>query len=112
MQRMNTNLTAKKVNPEQERKEAEAKEKEAADKQALEERFKTVEDFMHKESVKVYRNVQAVINEKIDRQVQGDENRDKQTTAQIKQVKTVAVIAVVLGAANIILSVLNILGII
>lgn len=112
MQRMNTNLTAKKVNPEQERKEAEAKEKEAADKQALEERFKTVEDFMHKESVKVYRNVQAVINEKIDRQSQGDENRDKQTTAQIKQVKTVAVIAVVLGAANIILSVLNILGII
>lgn len=112
MQRMNNNIMAKNVDPDQERKEAEAKEKEEEEKRALEERFKIVEDFMHKESVKVYRNVQAVVNEKLDRQNDAVENRNKQVIAKIGQVKVIAIIAMLLSAANIVLTVLRILGII
>ncbi|MDE6714131.1 MAG: hypothetical protein K2K20_10380 [Lachnospiraceae bacterium] len=112
MQRMNNNLMAKKEDPEKEQKEAEAKEKEAENQRILEEHFKTLEDFMHKESVKVYRNVQAVVNEKIDRQALGNEDRNNQMIVRVKGVKTAAVVAIVLSAINIAITVLNILGII
>ncbi len=112
MQRMNNNLMAKKEDPEKEQKEAEAREKEAENQRILEEHFKTLEDFMHKESVKVYRNVQAVVNEKIDRQALGNEDRNNQMIVRVKGVKTAAVIAIVLSSINIVLTLLNILGII
>lgn len=112
MQRMNNNLMAKKEDPDKERKEAEAKEKEAENQRILEEHFKALEDFMHKESVKVYRNVQAVVNEKIDRQSLANEDRNNQMIVRVKGVKTAAVVTIVLTSINIILTVLNILGII
>lgn len=112
MQRMNNNLMAKKEDPDKEKKEAEAKEKEAENQKILEEHFKALEDFMHKESVKVYRNVQAVVNEKIDRQSLGNEDRNNQMIVRVKGVKTAAVVAIVLSAINIIVTVLNIFGII
>lgn len=112
MQRMNNNLMAKKEDPDKEQKEAEAKEKEAENQRILEEHFKALEDFMHKESVKVYRNVQAVVNEKIDRQSLGNEDRNNQMIVRVKGVKTAAVIAIVLSSINIVVTVLNILGII
>ncbi len=112
MQRMNNNLMAKKEDPDKEQKEAEAKEKEAENQRILEEHFKALEDFMHKESVKVYRNVQAVVNEKIDRQSLGNEDRNNQMIVRVKGVKTAAVIAIILSSINIVVTVLNILGII
>ncbi len=112
MQRMNNNLMAKKEDPEKEQKEAEAKEREAENRRILEEHFKALEDFMHKESVKVYRNVQAVVNEKIDRQSLGNEDRNNQMIVRVKGVKTVVVVSIVLSIINIIVTVLNILGII
>lgn len=112
MQRMNNNLMAKKEDPDKEQKEAEAKEKEAENQRMLEEHFKALEDFMHKESVKVYRNVQAVVNEKIDRQSLGNEDRNNQMIVRVKGVKTAAVVAIVLSSINIVITVLNILGII
>ena len=112
MQRMNNNLMAKKEDPEKEQKEAEAKEREAENKRILEEHFKALEDFMHKESVKVYRNVQAVVNEKVDRQSLGNEDRNNQMIVRVKGVKTAVVISIVLSIINIIVTVLNILGII
>ena len=66
---------------------------------------------MHKESVKVYRNVQAVVNEKIDRQSLGNEDRNNQMIVRVKGVKTTAIVAIVLSIINIIVSVLNMLGI-
>lgn len=112
MQRMNNNLMAKKEDPEKEQKEAEAKEREAENRKILEEHFKALEDFMHKESVKVYRNVQAVVNEKIDRQSLGNEDRNNQMIVRVKGIKTAVIIAIVLSSINIIVTVLNILGII
>ena len=57
--------SAQKAAEEEAEKEAEDTHEENDDK--LEERFKANEEFMHKEGVKVYRNVQAVINEKSDK---------------------------------------------
>lgn len=111
MQRMNTNIVNRQNDPEAEKKEEEARVKAEEDKKALEERFKMTEDFMHKESVKVYRNVQAVINEKGDRNAGNLEARIKSNTSQIGQVKVIAIIAMLLSAAGVALQVLQILGI-
>lgn len=56
---------------ETEKKEAENVEQEiAAIKALLEERFSQSEDFMHKENVKVYRNVQAAFTEELAKQTE------------------------------------------
>lgn len=111
MQRMNANILAKPVDPDAERKEEEAKKRDEEQRQAFEERIKLAEDFMHKESVKVYRNVQAVINEKTDRQTDGLDGRVKESTSKIGQVKTIAIIAAGLSGVSVVLQVLSILGI-
>ena len=111
MQRMNANILAKPVDPDAERKAEEARLKDEADKAALEERFKLAEDFMHKESVKVYRNVQAVINEKTDRQTDGLDGKVKDNAAKIAQVKVIAIVAAALSGLGLVYQVLNILGI-
>ena len=112
VQSMNTNLMASVNDPDKDKKEEEAVAKEEARKQEIEERFKQTEDFMHKESVKVYRNVQAVVNEKMDRHADNVELGNKQLVAQVAQVKTVAVIAALLSGIDIIINVLKIFGII
>lgn len=54
-----------------EKKGAESVEQElAAIKALLEERFSQSEDFMHKENVKVYRNVQAALTEELTKQTE------------------------------------------
>ncbi len=54
-----------------EKKDAENVEQElAAIKALLEERFSQSEDFMHKENVKVYRNVQAALTEELTKQTE------------------------------------------
>ena len=111
MQRMNANILAKPVDPDAERKEEEAKKRDEEQRLAFEERIKLAEDFMHKESVKVYRNVQAVINEKTDRQTDGLDGRVKESTSKIGQVKTIAIIAAGLSGVSLVLQVLSILGI-
>lgn len=112
MQRMNSNITAKQVDPDAEKKEEEAKAREEERRQAFEERLKVTEDFMHKESVKVYRNVQAVINEKTDRQSGDLEGKVKNNANEIKKVKMFAIIAAALSGLSLVAQVLQILGII
>lgn len=111
IQRMNSNITAKQNDPEIERKEEEARQREEENKKAIEERFKMTEDFMHKESVKVYRNVQAVINEKQDQQTAGLEAKVKTNTAGIGQVKVIAIVAAALSGLSLVAQVLSIFGI-
>lgn len=111
IQRMNTNILAKQNDPDKEQKEEEARQREEENKRALEERFKTAEDFMHKESVKVYRNVQAVINEKSDQQTAGLESKVKANSAQISQVKVVAIIAAALSGLTLVAQVLSVFNI-
>ena len=69
---------------------------------------------MHRESVKVYRNVQAVINEKIDIQTEALEMKVKKNAALMNQVKILAIFAVILGGvdmAGIIAIILKLFGV-
>ena len=93
MQRMNSNIVAKNDDSDKEQREQE-------NKKAFEERIKTNEDFMHRESVKVYRNVQAVINEKIDIQTEALEMKVKKNAALMNQVKLLAIFGVILGGVD------------
>jgi len=115
MQRMNSNIVAKNDDSDKEQREQEALEREQENKKAFEERIKTNEDFMHRESVKVYRNVQAVINEKIDIQTEALEMKVKKNAALMNQVKILAIFAVILGGvdmAGIIAILLKLFGVI
>lgn len=111
MQRMNSTIASVKNDPDKERREEEARQKEEENKKALEERFKINEDFIHKESVKVYRNVQAVINEKSDQQTSGLESKVKTNTAKIDQVKIIAIVAAALSGLSLAAQVLQIFGV-
>ena len=112
MQRMNTNIVSATNDPDKARREEEAKIRDEELKRSLDERFKAQEDFVHKESVKVYRNVQAVINEKTDRQTDGIDSIIKKNTAQMNQVKVIAIIAAALSGIDIVLQVLKMFGVI
>lgn len=68
-----------------ERREAERAEKEqgaeddlAALKELLEEKFRHSDDFVHKENVKVYRNVQAVVVDELKKYAQGSRAGDEE----------------------------------
>jgi len=111
MQRMNANIVAKNEDTDKEQKEQEELEKEQEMKKAFEERLKANEDFMHKESVKVYRNVQAVINEKTDQQTDSIDSRVKKNAQQISQLKVIAILATVISAADLAVLLLRIFGI-
>lgn len=111
IQRMNTNLMSITNDPDKERKEEEAREKSEEQKRFIEERLKSNEDFIHKESVKVYRNVQAVLNERTDRQSESLETQIKRTGAQVSQLKLFVLVAAVLSGADLIVSLLKIFGV-
>lgn len=112
MQRMNSGLLAKFDDPEKENRQQEELDKKEEDRKALEERFKANEDFIHKESVKVYRNVQAVLNEKTERQSEALESQLHQVTVQLSQAKTISVIGMIMSAVTLVALILNILGVI
>lgn len=112
MQRMNTGILAKLEDPDKAIKQQEELDKEEEQRRSIEERFKATEDFMHKESVKVYRNVQAVINEKSDRQSENLAEQIQKISVQVGQVKTISIIAMILAAAGVVIQVLGIFGII
>ena len=85
------------------------------DKKYVEDLFTQLDDSLHKENVKVYRNVQAVINEQTDA-LKAKIDEDNQ--AQIKKIKkqnifpnTMCIIILVAVLADIALQVLRIFGI-
>ena len=69
------------------------------------------EDFVHKENVKVYRNVQAVVVDEFKSQTEGLTKHNRELYAKLKSTKVAVTIAIVLGAANLILTLLVALGI-
>lgn len=91
-------------------KEAEETPEEEDDK--LEERFKANEEFMHKEGVKVYRNVQAVINEKSDKSASDIEAHVKKLSSKIGRAHAAAIFAFLFSLINLVVTVLRILAII
>lgn len=111
LQRMNANIIKK---GEDDAKAAKKEEEDAARKEEefklLDERFKAAEDFMHKESVKVYRNVQAVINEKNDKQKESVENSNLSIEKRIGKVKALVVINMVFTLITLATMILYIFG--
>lgn len=102
--------SAQKAAEEEAEKEAEETSEEEDDK--LEERFKANEEFMHKEGVKVYRNVQAVINEKSDKSASDIEAHVKKLSSKIGRAHAAAIFAFLFSLINLVVTVLRILAII
>lgn len=102
--------SAQKAAEEEAEKEAEETHEEEDDK--LEERFKANEEFMHKEGVKVYRNVQAVINEKSDKSASDIEAHVKKLSSKIGRAHAAAIFAFLFSLINLVVTVLRILAII
>ena len=102
--------SAQKAAEEEAEKEAEETPEEEDDK--LEERFKANEEFMHKEGVKVYRNVQAVINEKSDKSASDIEAHVKKLSSKIGRAHAAAIFAFLFSLINLVVTVLRILAII
>ena len=86
----------------------------------LEDKFQRSDDFVHKENVKVYRNVQAVVIDEIKRcteSVQNDRNElknelKKELDAKFNKVKTFSVISMVASLVSVILWALMVIGIV
>lgn len=114
-----------------ERKEAEriGKEKDAEAQMAklrefFEERFKDSDDFVHKENVKVYRNVQAVVVDELKKYAQGvrsgneeignaisvlEHNIEKKISRRINAVMAVSVLSLIVSASGVMLYILRLL---
>lgn len=85
--------------------------KEEEDKRALQEMFKQSDDFVHKENVKVYRNVQAVVVDEFKNQTEGLTKHNRELYAKLKSTKIAVTIAIILGALNLVLSALAVFNI-
>jgi len=86
--------------------------REAESKKAIEELFRQSDDFVHKENVKVYRNVQAVVVDELKNQTEGLTKHNQELYAKVKSVKVWIFVAIALGFANIALTLLAVFGII
>ena len=91
---------------EEQQKEEARQIKEEEDKRALQEMFKQSDDFVHKENVKVYRNVQAVVVDEFKSQTEGLTKHNRELYSKLKSTNIAVIIAIVLGAANIVLTLL------
>ncbi|MBO4346328.1 MAG: hypothetical protein J5840_01670, partial [Lachnospiraceae bacterium] len=97
---------------EEQQKEEARQIKEEEDKRALQEMFRQSDDFVHKENVKVYRNVQAVVVDEFKSQTEGLTKHNRELYAKLKSTKLAVTIAIVLGALNLVVTLLVALGII
>lgn len=80
----------------------------------LDEVQKHIEDYMHKESVKVYRNVQAAMNEQLSmktRDLNDHMDHLEKEVQKNKGLKALVLVAVVLSGASFAIQVLQVLGI-
>ncbi|MBQ6786106.1 MAG: hypothetical protein IJO85_00120 [Lachnospiraceae bacterium] len=77
----------------------------------LEERFKQSNDFVHKENVKVYRNVQAVIVDELKNQTEALMQENQKLAKKWNIVLVFSILAMVFSAAGIALQILSALGI-
>ena len=73
----------------------------------LEECFKQSNDFVHKENVKVYRNVQAVVVDELKNQTEALLNENQKLSKKINVVLVFGVMAFVFSMAGIVLQILS-----
>ncbi len=74
-------------------------------RQLLEEKFRQSEDFMHKENVKVYRNVQAALIEELNKQTEELKKSQAQNKAS-KALLPISILVLIGVIANIVISLL------
>ncbi len=77
--------------------------------QALDEKFKQSEDFFHKESVKVYRNVQAVVSDEMKRTNDTISVESTSVKSKMNVVLIVSIVSLAASLGGVILSVLTLL---
>ncbi len=106
------NREAELARMEQERLERE-QEKKAVDADTmngmLDEKFKESEDFVHKENVKVYRNVQAVVVDEIKRQSELVERENANIKSKLSAVVTVSIVSIIVSLGTVAVCVLTLL---
>lgn len=89
------------------RREEEVKKQAESDMNALteylDEKFQQSDDFVHKENVKVYRNVQAVVVDELKMHADGLHEGNGQIMSHINRVFTVSIISMVASLASMIL---------
>ena len=106
-----------------ERKEEERMEQERAkefQKQAditaitdlLEDKFQRSDDFVHKENVKVYRNVQAVVVDELKRYTESAQNDKNRLDKRLNLVMTFSIVSMIVSTVSVILWALFVFGII
>jgi len=75
-----------------------------------ENRFIQADDFVHKENVKVYRNVQAAMVEELKAQTEALNMQTESIKRKLTGIKPLIIITLIFGVANLAAFVLNILG--
>ena len=82
----------------------------------LENKFQKSDDFVHKENVKVYRNVQAVVIDEIKRSMENAQSEQsalkKELNEKLNKVLVISVISMLASAASVVLWALMVTGII
>ena len=89
------------------RKEQKRAEEQKQQFNAFEERFKQTDEFVHKENVKVYRNVQAVVVDEIKKQTEGLVIENQKLHSKLNAAIVLGVFAVLFSAAGIVLQILS-----
>lgn len=77
-------------------------------KKQMEEAFQNSDDFMHKECVKVYRNVQASMTEEFGKQTEAIANRQQESAQGQKGLFPLSLLTILLVVADILIHLLNI----
>lgn len=80
-------------------------------KQLLEEKENASNDYVHRECVKVYRNVQAVVTEESSKQIDGVSDISRSLKGKMDKVMLVAAGALVLSAASVVIQILSLLNV-
>lgn len=72
----------------------------------------TIGDVVHKESVKVYRNVQAVVEEEVAKQIEGQEKINKSNSGKLRAVLGISIVALLVSVGSLIFQILTYLHVI
>lgn len=77
----------------------------------LEKKFANSDDFVHKENVKVYRNVQAVVVDEVKRQAEEAQTQYQQLNTKVNRVMLFSILSMAASIISIIVMVINMLNI-
>lgn len=77
----------------------------------MEEGFKQADDYVHKENVKVYRNVQAVVIEELEKQSQALMHFGETVSGKSKSIRIMTIITLIVSIINMGLLIVHLMGI-